>query len=245
MKFNSDTQLLLCKFSHEIRNPLTTLYSTIQLIEQKYPETHSFPYWESIHYDIEYIDHLLTNFSNLAKSEKLNLEIFDLRSTLERLSLSFAASVADSEVEYSSTIDSSITQITGDKTKLQEVIWNLLKNALDAVSSNGHIYFSAKQEENKIHLSVKDTGCGIPEDLLSNIFEPFVTYKKHGNGLGLAICKHIVTAHGGTISVTSSVDAGTTFHVVLKTNQNSYYEPTNQSSNMSKIIYSGTDKSII
>lgn len=217
MTSNSDVEFILSKFSHEIRNPLTTLYSTVQLIEIQHPEVREFNYWSNLTYDIEYIDQLLDELSNLAKSENLNLETFDFRSFLEHLSLSFATKVADSKVEYASKIDPAITQITGDKTKLQEVFINLLKNAFDAAKPDHSIRFSAILEANEILILVEDTGCGISKEQLPTIFDPFVTYKKHGTGLGLSICKNIIEAHEGTISVTSEVGVGTTFRVTIKT----------------------------
>lgn len=215
MTFDKDIEFLLSKFSHEIRNPLTTLYSTVQLIEMKNPEVKDIPHWSSLTYDIEYINQLLDELSNFAKSERLNPETIEFRPFLEKLSLSFAASIAQSEVEYISKIDPSITQITGDKTKLQEVFLNLLKNAYEATKPDKTIRFTALLEGDSVVITVQDSGCGISEEQLPTIFQPFVTYKKNGTGLGLAICDHIIKAHGGTISVESTVGVGTTFRVTL------------------------------
>ena len=79
MTFNQDIEFMLSKFSHEIRNPLTTLYSTVQLIEMKHPEVKEFNHWSSLTYDIEYMNQLLDELSNFAKSERLNSETFDFR----------------------------------------------------------------------------------------------------------------------------------------------------------------------
>ena len=222
MTFDKDIEFILSKFSHEIRNPLTTLYSTVQLIEMKHPEVTEFQYWSVLNHDIEYMNQLLDDFSNFAKSERLNLETFELRPFLEKLSLSFAASIANSEVEYTSKIDSHTPKIIGDKTKLQEVFLNLLKNAYDASKPDKTIFFHAESRGEHVVITVSDTGCGIEEEQLKNIFEPFVTYKKQGTGLGLAICEHIVKAHGGTITVQSAPCVGTTFAVTLPTKQEGY-----------------------
>ena len=208
-------EYLLSKFSHELRNPLTTVYSTVQLIEMQHPEVKNFKYWSNLAHDLEYMNELLTELSDFAKSETLNISTFSLRGLLEHVSLSFAAYIADSEVEYTSKISPSINQITGDKTKLQEVFLNLLKNAFDAATPDNTIYMEATWDEAFITIRVQDTGCGITQEQLPKIFEPFVTYKKNGSGLGLAICSQIVKAHGGTISVESTVNVGTTFTVSL------------------------------
>lgn len=217
MTFDKDIEFMLSKFSHEIRNPLTTLYSTVQLIEMQHPEVKEFKHWTSLIYDIEYMNQLLDELSNFTKSERLNLTYIEMRPFLERISLSFAASIAQSEVEYTSEIDPYISQITGDKTKLQEVFLNLLKNAFDAAKPNHSIRFTARMVNDDLVIKVQDTGCGITKEQLPTIFEPFVTYKKQGTGLGLAICDHVIRAHGGTITVESEPDVGTTFCITLKT----------------------------
>lgn len=216
MTFTKDIEFLLSKFAHEIRNPLTTLYSTVQLIEVKHPEVKEFAHWSNLTYDIEFMNHLLDEMSDFTKSERLQPETFDFRSFLETLTLAFAASIEQSDVEYLSRIEPSIHQITGDKTKLQEVFWNLLKNAYEAALPDKSVSLHAKQVDKDIIVTISDTGCGIPEEHLPTIFEPFVTYKKQGTGLGLAICDHIIKAHGGTITVESTPGVGTTFSVTLK-----------------------------
>ena len=206
---------LLNKFAHELRNPLTTLYSTVQLIEFQHPEVKNFKYWSNLNSDIEYMEQLVAQFSDFAKSEKLEMSSFSLLALLEQVSLSFAALIAHSDVDFTCKIDPSIHQIIGDKTKLQEVFLNLLKNAYEAALPNKTICLEASLQNNTVIIQVHDTGCGIPSELLPTIFEPYITYKENGTGLGLAICNQIVKAHGGSIAVNSSLGDGTTFSVSL------------------------------
>lgn len=212
-------EYLLHKFSHELRNPLTTVSSTIQLIELQHPEVKDFKYWSNISVDLEYMNQLITELSDFSKSEQLHISTFSFRTLLEHISLSFAASVANSKVEYTSKISPSINQITGDKTKLQEVFLNLLKNAFDAAYPDKTIYLEASCNHQMICIRIADTGCGITKEHLPTIFEPFVTYKKNGSGLGLAICNNIIQAHGGSIHVESTVNVGTTFIITLPLRQ--------------------------
>ena len=213
-------EYILNKFAHELRNPLTTLYSTVQLIEFQHPEVKNFKYWSNLSNDIEYMEQLVQQLSAYTKSEKLEVTSFSLLALLEQVSLSFAALIAHSDVVFTSKIDSSIHQIIGDKTKLQEVFLNLLKNAYDAALPNHTIHLEATLKDDTVVIQVHDTGCGIPSELLPTIFKPFVTYKKEG-GLGLSICDQIVRAHGGAISVESTVGVGSCFSVSLpvKTSQ--------------------------
>lgn len=212
---HTNTEFILRKFSHELRNPLTSLYSTLQLLESRYPEVKDFKYWSGLFNDIDYMNRLLCDFSDFAKMDQLQLETFSFRALLEQIVLSFAASISDSDVEFTSKIDVSVTQITGDKTKIQEVILNLLRNAYEASAHNGNIYLEAYSDEQHIIVKICDTGCGIAPEHLPTIFEPFVTHKKQGTGLGLAICKQVVQAHHGTIKADSSLGKGTTFWVTF------------------------------
>ena len=212
---------ILSKFSHELRNPLTTVYSTVQLIALQHPEVKEFKYWSNLTFDLEYMITLLDEFSDFAKSERLQLSNFSLRTLLEQIALSFAASIVDSDVEFTAKISPSINQINGDKTKLQEVFLNLLKNAFDAAKPRQTIALEASLVDQNIVICVHDTGCGIPEEHLLHIFEPFVTYKENGTGLGLAICDQIIRAHKGSISVKSSEGKGSSFTVSLPTNPSS------------------------
>ena len=206
---------LLNKFVHELRNPLTTLYSTVQFIEFQHPEVKNFKYWGNITHDITYMDQLIDQLSDLSKSETLKKSSFSLHELLEQISLSFAATIVNSDVVFTSKIDPSIHQIIGDKTKLQEVFLNLLKNAYDAALPNHTIRMEATLNGKNVVIQIRDTGCGIPPEHLATIFQPFVTYKKEGTGLGLSICEQIVKAHGGTIAVESTLCEGTCFTVIL------------------------------
>ena len=121
-------EYILSKFAHELRNPLTSAYSTVQLIEMQHPEVKDFKFWSNLAFDLEYMEQLLKDLSNFSKSETLQLSTFSLGTLLEKIALSFAADVANSDIEFTAKISPSIPQITGDKTKLQEVFLNLLKN---------------------------------------------------------------------------------------------------------------------
>ena len=122
---------------------------------------------------------------------------------------------ADSSIQFSSKIMPGMGDFTGDKVKLEEVILNLLQNARDAVGSEGSIMLSAERKNDTIIICCKDTGCGITSDRIDTIFDPFVTYKENGTGLGLSSAKRITEAHGGSIEVESSPESGTVFTVTL------------------------------
>jgi signal transduction histidine kinase len=111
--------------------------------------------------------------------------------------------------------------VLGNIGQLQQVLFNLITNAVDATPNGGKIVVSTKRiDDNNCHISVSDTGCGIPDEVRSKIFEPFFTTKEKGKGtgLGLFVSYGIISDHDGNIIVDSKKDQGTTFTVVLPLN---------------------------
>jgi signal transduction histidine kinase len=102
-----------------------------------------------------------------------------------------------------------------DGTQMQQVLVNLVKNAMQAMTRGGTLTLQTGETPDHVWVSVADTGGGIPEEQISRIFEPFYTTKKKGTGLGLMIVQRIVRAHEGRIELESHVGRGTTFRVWL------------------------------
>jgi CheY-like chemotaxis protein len=127
-----------------------------------------------------------------------------------------AAGVADT-IEIVTDFADPLLHVMADPSQLAQVFVNLLTNARDAMPNGGRVTIAAKRDEPRafIHLSVADTGIGIPADILQNIFEPLFTSKPKGTGLGLAVAHHVVKRHNGEIFVESVVGQGTTFHIFL------------------------------
>ena len=245
MQLNKDNQLLISKISHELRNPLTIIYSTLQLIESRHPETRTFEHWHELMKDVEFMSVLLDDLSRFNHANTLNLSTFSFRPFWEYISLSFAASIADTKLEYFSKIDPSINQITGDKTKLQEVFLNLLRNATEAALPDGSISMTAEQTCDSILIQIQDNGCGISKEHIDSIFEPFTTYKKNGTGLGLSISQNIIHAHHGTIEVDSTPQKGSTFRITPPTKQCCDKTACQQTTNMSEVVNTSTCESRI
>jgi len=218
--------------SHEIRNPLTLVYSTLQLIESQHPEVLTFRYWPQLRQDVEYIRQLLDELSAYNNSENLTMSLVDSNTFFKTLSLSFASSLTESEIEFVSKIDNALPSIPGDSIKLRQVFLNILGNARDALSLHPAsedftpvIHMTVSSTEDALSICIKDNGCGIPKDRLSSIFEPFVTYKQSGTGLGLAIASRIIKSHNGTIQVSSVPGVHTTFLLTLPVKKNSEHKP--------------------
>lgn len=212
---------IISLIAHEIRNPLSLAYSSLQLIEHSHPEVRSFAHWSETLEDVEFIELLLKDLTSLNQSYTLHIQKVDLQALLKRMAISFAASLEEDHIQFTSRIEETIPCIQGDPIKLQEVFLNLLRNAKDAVSnselSKPAIYLKAAYhaDKNLVQIQIKDFGCGIPAEHMEDIFIPFCSHKSGGTGLGLPIAKHIIEHHGGSLSVSSNSKMGTVFTITL------------------------------
>lgn len=219
MKTNKTMEQHIHNFSHEMRGPLSAASGTLQLLETKYPMLAEEKYLQGLSADLQYMEELLSDFTKCFGHQRCNFEYFSLDSMLKECALSFAASICEESISFTSHIPSQRNLFCGDRVQLKEVVHNLLKNALEATLPSGEIALHATFEDNQVILVISDTGCGIPTNQLPHIFEAYESYKPNGTGLGLYICKQIIKIHNGTIDVTSSPVNGTRFRVTLPTEQ--------------------------
>jgi signal transduction histidine kinase len=107
-------------------------------------------------------------------------------------------------------------EVMVDLGRFARMLLNLVKNAIEAMKAGGILRLAVRREYDRVLIRVSDTGCGMSPELQARIFEPFVTFgKSGGTGLGMAIAKSVVEAHGGTINVQSELGVGTTIEVAL------------------------------
>ncbi len=208
-KATKDYKLLASQISHEIRNPLTLIKSTAQLIESVHPEVRMFKYWDQLTDDINGLETLLIEVSKFNHSEstikhKQNflLLLKSVISTFEPLAeqngIDLSLTIADADIPY-------YTSYPLDSIKINQVFTNLIRNAFEATERGCYINIICKVlEPSHLTIEVLNNGKKIPADELPTIFKPFVTYKPGGSGLGLAISSNIIAAHNGTIEVSSS-----------------------------------------
>lgn len=228
MKENTDAKQIISQLlenhhtivsmiSHEIRNPLTLISSSLQVMEKQHPEVKDFYNWEQTMEDVNFMCDLLNDLSSFNNSSTIHYSVFPIDKLLKNVAVSFAIALdaRGYDTVFTSRIAPDMGDFTGDKIKLEEVILNLLKNAREATDGKGHISLTAERTKDDIIIRCQDDGCGIPEDIMDTIFDPFVTYKENGTGLGLSSAKRIIEAHGGILHASSSPETGTIFTVTL------------------------------
>lgn len=212
----------LAHFIHEFSKPLQVVYWTASMMDKLMPKARgcSDPFVDKMFRELKGgVDQLILLVSAL-ESQLKSLWMIDpcfdsvnINSLLDELLQSDAMSFADGGICIDKDLDADLPAIRGDEKLLRHVFLNLFSNAVDAMPSGGVLSVKTSMREGSLWLEVTDTGVGIPPDL--DIFRPFTTSKPKGMGLGLAITRHIIETHGGTISYESDPGKGTTFYLSL------------------------------
>ena len=213
--------------SHELKTPLTSIKSLVETLLSGALDdpTNSRRFITMIEEDAtrlaRLIDDLLALSQIESKAVPLALQPVDLRALLEDLAPRFRQPVEKQRIQLNIAIPPDAPRVAGDPERLRQVFVNLFDNALKFNKPGGRVTVSAKPDGAMLRVSVEDTGVGIPEQDLPRIFERFYRVDKArsrelgGTGLGLSIVKHIVEAHGGTVSVTSQPTQGSTFSFTI------------------------------
>lgn len=158
----------------------------------------------------------LRNFVARGEAER---KVESLSKLLEEASALALVGAKDQGVKVRFDLDTGHDLVFADKVQIQQVVLNLIRNAIEAMSEakNRQLVISSSPDSDRtVRVSVSDTGTGLSPDILAQLFQPFVTTKKHGMGVGLSISKTIVEAHGGQLWAEPNPDGGTVFHLTLK-----------------------------
>jgi nitrogen fixation/metabolism regulation signal transduction histidine kinase len=213
------------RLAHEIKNPLTPIQLSAQRLEKKLAgkltETEQAIVTKSVKTIVDQVDamkRLVNEFRDYARLPAAELKPVDLNTlAIDILQLYGADDGLGSYAKHGSTtiepvLDPQCPRIMGDAQQLRQVIHNLLQNAVDAteLSANKHVTLTTQwnAETKRVRLVVKDSGAGFPEYILKRAFEPYVTSKSHGTGLGLAVVKKIAEEHGARIDISNRVTDG-------------------------------------
>jgi two-component system sensor histidine kinase HydH len=204
--------------AHEVRNPLSSIKGLALLLKNKFPKgSAEQSAAELLIQETERMNRTITEMLSLTRPSALNLDKVDLGRLLERSLLLIGAEAAENNIETTLEIERGLPPILGDADRLQQVVMNVLINAMQAMEKEGRLALILKKREdgNAVELRIKDTGSGIAPEHLGQVFYPYFTTKQGGSGIGLAISQKIVADHGGSIEVESEPGAGTTVIVQL------------------------------
>lgn len=209
----------LAQISHEIRNPLTLINSTIQLLAHKHPNLASDDLWIQLVKDIDYLKDLTASLSRLNSGGAPSFIPINISEFLSELLEPYQAVLKASGKSLTIHLQEDLPSLTCDPIKIKQCLINLIKNGIEATSEGDAIEVTVKSRLNRMVITISDTGHGISEEKLETIFDPFTSYKESGSGLGLSIAKKIVSAHRGIIRVYSKINLGTKFVIILPLEQ--------------------------
>ena len=211
--------------SHELRTPLSLIKGYVETLldgAKDNPEVKT-KFLQTIQRNSERLQFLIEDLLTISELEsgrlKMNLQSVQLRPVADRVLEDFKAQAAGKSVTLTNEVPNLTTQ--ADAERLQQVLGNLVGNAIKYGRSEGHVKISGRMEDGEIELCVKDDGPGIPSEALERVFERFYRIDKArsreqgGTGLGLSIVKHIVQSHGGKVWAKSEPGKGAEFYFTL------------------------------
>ncbi|HTQ51787.1 MAG TPA: ATP-binding protein [Candidatus Acidoferrales bacterium] len=229
--------LLAASVAHEIGNPLNALHIHLQLMERELKKIRNdewraaspaasqpslremsnklSQYLDVAKGEINRLDYIITQFLQAIRPAAPQLELVSLNEIVERTLDLLKPELTNRGLNVKKRLARRLTAAPVDATQMQQVLVNLIKNAVQAMTKGGTLTLQTGEGADGVWVSVVDTGGGIPQEQINRIFEPFYTTKKKGTGLGLMIVQRIVRAHGGKIELESHAGRGTTFRVWL------------------------------
>jgi signal transduction histidine kinase len=221
-----DQRKFIANVSHDFRSPLTSIKGYIEAImDGTIPHEMQDKYLNIILFETERLNKLTQGMLELnkygSKGSMLDISSFDINQTIKMVVQSFEGTCKRKKILFELILTGQTSYVSADMSKIQQVLYNLIDNAIKFSHSDSTITIETTEKNEKVFISVKDTGIGIPKDSIKKIWERF--YKtdlsrgkdKRGTGLGLAIVKEIISVHNENINVISTEGVGTEFIFTL------------------------------
>lgn len=214
----------IANVSHEIKTPISIINNYVKLLSNdSLTKEEKDKYLANIKYACSKLSNLISNILKLNKLDnqrlKVDLKKFNLSESIINQIVQFEELIEQKEIELICDIEEDLYIISEES--YLEIIWNnLISNAIKFTEPKGTIKISLKKVENKYQIMISDTGIGMDKETGAHIFDKFyqgdTSRSKEGNGLGLALVKRVIDLLGGSISVESEINKGTTFIVIVK-----------------------------
>jgi PAS domain S-box-containing protein len=210
---------LAAMVGHDLRNPLTAIsgaaYYMRNVLEPN-EDDKLIELLEFIERNVRESNRILNDLRDYSKEESLEILPTNLRNLIDE---TISSTTIPDDIHVLNLIQDDVTFYV-DPSRIKRVFLNLIDNAVDAMPQGGTLTIENVKTQDLLEVTFTDTGTGIPEEIIEDIWKPLFTTKARGMGFGLAICKKIVEAHDGSISVNSSVGEGTSFKMTFLTYHN-------------------------
>ncbi len=206
---------LAAGIAHEIGNPLTSIFSFVQILKEIEHDEFKKESLHTIHFHINRISEILKQLSGFTKMPVGEAKECQVNDVIESSIVLIQYDKKAREITMTRELDPSLPLVSADKNQLSQVFVNLILNAIDAMPEGGALTVKSFLRGSDIVVQFQDTGVGIPQEDLIKIFDPFYTTKEKGTGLGLAVSYNIVKKMNGTLTVESQAGKGTIFTITL------------------------------
>ncbi len=208
--------MLSAGLAHEVGTPMNVILGYAQMIERSTSDPKIRERAQIIHEQVRRVSHLIETLLNLARPHEARRCAMDVSDIVDR-SLKFLKDKFDNQKIDVEWERDGVHTVFGEQERIEQLLLNLFVNASDAMSKGGTLRVRVEQENGEISLRIADSGTGMTKEVREHVFDPFFTTKERGrgSGLGLVVCKGIVSDHGGAIEVASEPGQGTEFTITL------------------------------
>ena len=207
------------KIAHEIRNPLVSIGGFARLMEKNLPKDSEMQkYANIINTQTSQLESILTNILDVAKPRKPKFREVEVHQIIQQVMVMMDGVLKKRQIEVDYNFGCHLCIVYGDEKQIYQVLLNLVKNAIEAITENGKIIFGTKKVNRSVEISITDSGRGIEKNEMNHIYDLFYTTKTDGTGLGLSIVKQIVSDHSGSLEIKSKPGKGTSVIIQLPIN---------------------------
>ena len=217
-----DMRMWAAQLAHEIGNPLNAIGINLQLMDRSVARLPEGPDRDDLaeslrtaRDEVSRLDALLRNSLNALRGGAPNLVPCDVLAVLQRALGTLRAEIQEHGIRVEVDAPARLPPVPGDADQLQQVFFNLVKNAVQAMGEGGRLAIALSADDRDLSVAIRDSGAGIAPEDFGRLFLPFRTTKAGGHGIGLSVVKRVVEAHGGRIDVSSKPGEGTCFRLVF------------------------------
>lgn len=220
-KMNALT-MLAAGVAHEIGNPLNSLNIHLQLVQRKLKKLDDLALRKEVDEllevargEIRRLDLIVEKFLSAVRPSQLQTSLVDLNELVRNAVKFLMTEIQDRRIDVSLKLNSDVPRLQLDKDQIKQALYNLVRNACQAIGSDGELEIAVDMDDCNVSVRIADTGPGVTAEKVGKVFEPYFTTKKAGSGLGLLIVRRIVREHGGEVEFESEQGKGATVTIYL------------------------------
>lgn len=199
--------------AHEIRNPLNSISLFVQLMRQSTQDPDQLEYQSKILKEVDRVDSIIRKLLDASRRTRSITSDVQLNQVVDAALEAFAPQIETRKILVERLYQVMPSPIKADSAELEQIFTNLFLNALDSMSQDGRLEIEITEAGGRVVVRVADSGCGIPEEILPNVFEPFFSTKSCGTGMGLPVAQRIAHIYEGSMVVERTSPAGTVFRL--------------------------------